>query len=181
MKHLFLLLLIASGTTMYAQTSADSSIKVSYAKQLKVVTPSAFYLNDQFIGNTLWGINLNSIESVNVVKEAATINGIQYNGKIFVKTKTTYVLKLITLNDLKFKYTNLTSPSVLFMIDGNIVNADYDKCLVDENNVLQIFVDDFNNPKEKLQLTVVKILTKTDDNIKKAKEVRIRGNEMTSY
>ncbi|MDH7460133.1 hypothetical protein QEG73_02545 [Chitinophagaceae bacterium 26-R-25] len=179
MKHLFLLLLIASCTTMYAQTSNDSTIKVTYANKLKLETPTAYYLNGKFIGNSLPCINPNTIESITVLK-ADTINGTRYDGKILIKTKASYVPKLITLNELKFKYTNPADKSVIFMIDGSIITADYDKYLVDENNVLQIIVDDINNPKEKIPLELVKILTKTEENIKKSKEIRIRGNEMTA-
>lgn len=181
MKHLLLFLFVASCTTMYAQTSNDSSIKVTYTNKLKLETPPAYYLNGKFIGGSLPGINPNTIESITVLKGADTINGMQYNGRILIKTKLSYTPKLVTLNELKFKYTNLADKSVVFMIDGSIINADYDKYLVDENNVLQIIVDDINNPKEKIQLELVKVLTKTDENIKKSKEIRIRGNEVTAH
>jgi hypothetical protein len=180
MKHILLLASIAFSTTMYAQNSTDSSIKVTYTNKLKLATQPAFYLNDKFIGSSPSGLNPNMIESITVRKGTVTIDGIQYNGQIFVKTKAAYAPKLITLNELKFKYTNLADKSAVFMIDGDIINADYDKYLVDENNIFQIIVDDINNPKEKIQLELVKVLTKTDENIKKSKEIRIRGNEMTA-
>jgi len=180
MKQFLLLLLIASGTTTYAQTSNDSTIKVIYHNKLKLDTPPAFYLNGTFIGGSLPGINPNTIESIDVLKGTDTVNGIQYNGKVLIRTKVGYTPNLITLNELKFKYTNPSDKSVVFMIDGTIINADYDKYLVDEHNVLQIIVDDINNPKEKIQLELVKVLTKTEENIKRSKEIRIRGSEVSS-
>ncbi|MBV4357593.1 hypothetical protein [Pinibacter aurantiacus] len=175
MKHLFLFLLIASGATSYAQTTADSAIKVSYSSNLPQIKQPAYYLNGQFIGSSLQSINIKMIENITVLKEIDSVNGVQYNGKILITTKANYVPKLISLNEFKFKYTNIADKSVLFMIDGGIVNADYDKYLVDENNVFHVFVDEVNNPKEKLRLVVVKLLTKTDENIKNYNEVRIRS------
>ncbi|MDI3321193.1 hypothetical protein [Pinibacter soli] len=187
MKHFLVLAFVALPITMHAQTpiargvtiASDSTIKVIYRNKLKPVTQTAYYLNGTFFGSSMPSINPNTIESIDVL-HADTINGIQYNGKILIKTKVSYTPKPITLNELKFKYTNITDNPVVFMIDGDIINADYDKYLIDENNVLQIIVDEINNPKEKLQLEFVKVLTKTEENIKKSKEIRIRGNEVTS-
>jgi hypothetical protein len=171
---------MAFSTTIYAQTSADSTIKVTYTNKIKAATQTAYYLNSKFVGSSLPGLNPALIEKVTILKVSDTINGVQYSGKLFVVTKDTYTPKLITLNDLKYKYTNIADKSVVFMIDGDIVNADYDKYLIDENNVLQIIVDDINNPKEKIQLELIKVLTKTEENIKKSKEIRIRGHEVAT-
>lgn len=104
---------------------------------------------------------------------------IQYYGQIYIKTKSEYNLKLITLTSLKEKYTNLENQPVVFMIDGNIVNGDYDKFVVDENYILQIIIDNIKNEKENIDLKIVKLLTKSEENIKKSNEIRIRGNEVT--
>jgi hypothetical protein len=188
MKHILLLAFIAFSVTMQAQIPIykgiaidnDSIIKVTYTNKLNPAMQPAVYLNDKFVGSSLATLNPNAIESITVTKGIDTINGVQYNGKLLIKSKSDYVPKLITLNELKFKYTNLADKHVVFMIDGNIINADYDKYLVDEHNVLQIIVDDINNPKENIQLELVKVLTRTEENIKKSKEIRIRGNEVTT-
>ena len=98
--------------------------------------------------------------------------------KFYIKTKSSYTLKLISLTDLKNKYTNLKDKSVVFMIDGSIINADYDRCMVDESYLLTIIVDKIENTKEKIDLGLIKLLTKSDENIKKSKEIRIRGTEV---
>ena len=66
------------------------------------------------------------------------------------------------------------------MIDGNIINGnyEYDKYMIDENNLLRIIVDKIENTKEKIDLGVIKLLTKSDENMKKLNEIKIRGTEI---
>ena len=63
------------------------------------------------------------------------------------------------------------------MIDGKIIDADYDKYMVDEGNLLRIIVDKIENSKEHINLGLIKLLTKSDENIKNLQQIRIRGNE----
>ena len=65
------------------------------------------------------------------------------------------------------------------MIDGNIVNADYDNYVIDENNVLTIIVDKFQNTKESIDWGLIKLLTKSEENIKKRQQTILRGTEIT--
>ena len=68
---------------------------------------------------------------------------------------------------------------MIFTIDGTIINSDYDKYLVDENYLLQIIVDKIFIAKEIIDLGLIKLLTKSQENIRKSKEIRIRGTETT--
>jgi hypothetical protein len=63
------------------------------------------------------------------------------------------------------------------MIDNEIINGDYDKCIVDENYLLRISIEKVENRKEKLHFNLIQILTKSEENIKKSKEIRIRGSQ----
>jgi hypothetical protein len=65
------------------------------------------------------------------------------------------------------------------MIDGDIVNADYDNYVIDENNLLTIIIDKFQNTKERIDLGLIKLLTKSEENIKKRNQIMIRGTEVT--
>jgi hypothetical protein len=65
------------------------------------------------------------------------------------------------------------------MIDGNIVNGDYDNYVIDENNLLTIIVDKFQNAKESMGWGLIKLLTKTEENIKKRGQIILRGTEVT--
>jgi hypothetical protein len=47
--------------------------------------------------------------------------------------------------------------------------------MVDENYLLQIVVDKVDLKSEKKDLYLVKLLTRTPENVRKSKEIRIRG------
>lgn len=84
--------------------------------------------------------------------------------------------RLISLNNLKSNYIKPTEKSTIFKIDYDVINAEYDSFMVDENFILKIIVEDFQNKKEKLNVRFVNLITKTKENIRKSKEIRIRGN-----
>lgn len=185
LKVLLILAFAIWSTSISGQTSSrkeverDTSLKVVYANKETQVNKPAYFLNGKFVSETLVRtLNPIQIDSINVVKNSIQIDSIKYYGQIHIKTKTNYTLKLISLTDLKDKYTNLQDQSVVFMIDGSIINADYDSYMVDESNLLTIIVDKIENTKEKIDLGLIKLLTKSDENIKKAKEIRIRGTEV---
>ena len=79
--------------------------------------------------------------------------------------------------DLKLKYTNLKNASSLFMINDEFISGDYSKYIVDEKYILKIIVEKIICKEDNLQINIVRLLTKTDENIKKSKEIRIRGAE----
>lgn len=172
---LFLLLLAASS---YGQTiSNESTIKVIYADNLQHYGKNpAWFINGNFVASSLTTLNPQMIEDIHVIKTDSIIDGTKYYGQIYVKTKNEYNPKLITLTSLKSKYTIFGNQPVIFMIDGNIVNDDYDKFYVDENYILQIIVDKIKNEKENIDIKLVKLLTKSEENIKKSQEIRIKGN-----
>jgi hypothetical protein len=123
--------------------------------------------------------NPNLIDNINVVNGIVQINNVQYNGQTYIKTKSNYVPKFISLSNLKEKYTNLKNKPVIFMVDDNLVNDDYDKYMVDENYLLKIVIDKIKNAKENINLDVIKLVTKSDENIKESKKIMIRGNEVS--
>lgn len=194
MKNILVLIVILVATNAFGQTATnkaagviidsnkasenDTSLKVVYAGKLNNTHQAAYFLNDELVSQTLLvTLNPSLIESINVVKSNIQINNVQYYGQIHIKTKNHYYPKLISLTILKGKYTNLKDKSAIFMIDGSIVNADYDSYMVDENYLLTIIVDKVENSKENIDLGLIKILTKSEANIKKSKEIRIRGTE----
>ena len=181
MKTLLILMFAILSTSTFGQTISnkelekDTSLNVVYANKESSINKPAYFLNGKLVSEILVAtLNPNQIESINVGK-GIQIDNIQYSGQIHIKTKSSYAPKLISLTDLKEKYTNLKNKSVVFMIDGSIINSDYDKCMVDENYLLTIIVDKFENTQEKIDLGLIKLLTRSDENIKKSKEIRIRG------
>jgi hypothetical protein len=158
---------------------SDTNLKVVYTNNNSQISKPAFFLNGKLVNEVLLRtLNPTGIENVNVVKDNIKIDNIQYYGQIHITTKISYALKLISLTDLKHKYTNLKHKSIVFMIDGDVINADYDMYIVDENYLLTIIVDKIENTKEKIDLVLIKLLTKSQANIEKLKEIRIKGREV---
>ena len=158
----------------------DTIIKVIYKNEIKNDKKPAYFINGKLANESiLRSINPNEIETVNVEKENIEIENVKYYGKLYIVTKSTYKPKFISLNNLKLKYTNIKDNSTIFQIDDEIINADYDKYLVNENYILSIVVDKFENQNEKLKLNLIKLVTKSEENIKNS-EIRIRGKDETA-
>lgn len=60
-------------------------------------------------------------------------------------------------------------------MDGPIIYTDYDTFLVGEDFILKIIVDKIKPSKDGIEINLVKLITKTPENIKDANEIRIRG------
>jgi hypothetical protein len=159
----------------------DTVIKVVYKNEFQNEKKPAYFLNGKLANETiLLSINPNDIEKINVEKENIEIENVKYYGKLYIVTKSRYKPKFISLNNLKLKYTNIKENSIIFQVDDEIINVDYDKYLVDENYILSIVVEKFENQNEKLNLNFIKLVTKSVENIKKSKEIRIRGKDETA-
>lgn len=154
----------------------DTLLTVVYAKRIHDVNKAAFFINGKFfLGSLLGTIDPSQIDSLYVVKDNIKIDGFTYSGQVYIRTKKTYTPRFISLNALKEKHTDLKKMSTVYMIDGDIINGDYDRYMVDENYILRIIVDRIENAKDKIDLVVIKLLTKSAQNINKSKEIRIRG------
>jgi hypothetical protein len=164
-----------SGLTDQTKTQNDTTIKVTYNNN-DLERSLAFYLNGQFVPEAiLKTINSDFIENIRVEKQDTEVGTQKYYGQIFITTKGDYRPKLISLSDLKLKYTNLRKASTIFMIDNEIIYNNYDRYMVDENFILKISIEKVENKEERLKYNLVKIFTKTEENIRKSKEIRIRG------
>ena len=194
MKKLFVVLLTTWMTNVFAQAPAnkvnvtglrlnemsinDTSLKVMYADSAGNNSKPAYFVNHQFVSETLLTtLNPMLIADINVIKKNAWFNNIEYDGQIQITTKNNYQPQVISLHQLKEKYTNLKNKPAIFMIDGVIINGDYDSYVVDESNLLRIIIDKVENTKENIDLGLIKLLTKSEENIKKSKQIRIRGTE----
>lgn len=49
--------------------------------------------------------------------------------------------------------------------------------IVDENYILKIIIEKIDNKEENLQVNIIRLLTKTEENIKKSKQIWIRGTK----
>ncbi len=153
----------------------DSILKVYYDTTLLAVPNQAFIINGQFL-SSFSTINPNLIESIDVIKRDTTIAHVQYYGIIKIRTKPDHNIKPISLTQLKLKYTNLKNNTAVFIVDNQIINTgDYGNYFVDENFIFKIIVQKITNEKEGLELNVVKLFTKSEENILKSKDIRLRG------
>ncbi|PWA05751.1 hypothetical protein [Flavobacterium laiguense] len=156
----------------------DTIIKVVYKKEIENNKKPAYFINGELTNESiLRTINPNEIATVNVEKKNIEIENVKYHEQLYIITKSTYNPKLISLNNLKAKYTNLKKNSTVFKIDHNIINADYDNFIVDEKFILKIIVEKFENKNEKLNVNFINLITKSEENIKKSKEIILRGKD----
>lgn len=178
MRQLLILLLTFLGVSVYGQkTGVDSTIKVVYADKVNRTIGPAFFINGKLAGNSL-PVKPNDIDSISIVHGDFQFDSVKYQGQVHIFTKKDYSPKLISLTALKEKYTRLGSKTVVFTIDGTIVNADYNTYLVDENNLFQIFVDKISIDKN-VDLGLIRLLTKSEHNNIKSNGIMLRGNEVT--
>ncbi|MDR2472445.1 MAG: hypothetical protein LBD53_02615 [Tannerella sp.] len=83
-----------------------------------------------------------------------------------------FAIKEISLSDIRKKYTNITdSLPVIFIIEREIVTTDYDTYFIDENDLYTISTGINKNQG----ISYVKILTKTEENIKFRNRFFVRG------
>ncbi len=154
----------------------DTIIRVVYKNQIDNNKKPAYFINEKLVNESiLKSLNQNEIASVKVEKNDIEIDKVKYYGKVIIETKSSYNPKLISLNDLKTKYTNLKDNPTIFKIDNEIIYANYDNFIVDEKFILKIIVENYENEEEKLSVSFVNLITKTEENIKKSKEIIIRG------
>lgn len=164
--------------------SVNSKPKYDVNSQLKVINldtnkpdrqPAYFIDGEHFSEATIKNINFQMIDSMSVVRGEITIEDKKYYGQLHIKMKEDYKPEFISLTDLKTKYTKQSNTPSIFIIDSDIVRSDYNKFFVDEKYILKIEVQKVNNEKENLNVNVIRLITKTEENIKKANKISIRG------
>jgi hypothetical protein len=141
----------------------DTIIKVTYKNGIENNRKPAYFINGKPTNESiLRTINPNEITTANVEKKNIEIENVKYHEQLYIVTKSTYNPKLISLNNLKAKYTNLKKNSTVFKIDDEIINADYDNFIVDEKFILKIIVEKFENQNEKLNVNFINLITKSE-------------------
>jgi hypothetical protein len=163
-----------SKTTKPAYVDANSPIRIIDLDKNKSVKQPAYFIDGKhFNSKQIKTINPQMIDSVYVVKEKINIDEKEYYGQVHIRMNADYKPEFITLTDLKAKYSEQSKIPSIFMIDNDIINSDYNKFLVDERFILKMEVQKIDN--EDLNISVIRLITKTKENIKKANEIRIRG------
>ena len=179
MKNIIILITLLISTLAFSQKnkrtiySEDSAIKVIYNENTDKNELVEMIVNDVFVNfsdkNTLSVIDLNKIDSIKVEKSGVKNDA----GRVIIKMKPDYKPNFITIKELIDKYLKIDKNPIIFQIDSNIINQDYNKFKVDENYILKIELTKIKT-SEQNSLNLVKLITKTEENIKKANTIIMR-------
>lgn len=153
----------------------DTIPQVFYIDQNKSNRDAAIVINGTLANQAVMEtLESKMIDSVQVDKKEFEIDGKKYYGKIRIQMKPGYRPNYITLNALREKYLNKDQRPAIFFIDEKLVTGNYNDFLVDEKYILKIVVEPIENSEEKLGLNVVRLVTKTEENIRKSKQIILR-------
>ncbi len=158
-------------------TINDTVIKVIYKNNIisRNSQPPAIFFNGKLIDYSLMStINPESIATMNVIKKDTIIDSVKYNGRIIIEGKISYNHNFMPLNKFKLKYINPSENATVFQIDGNVIYEDYDSYLIDEKYILKAIVSTIDNPKEKIKLNIINLLTKSAKNIEDSNRIILR-------
>ncbi|AWW29146.1 hypothetical protein DN752_02740 [Echinicola strongylocentroti] len=140
--------------------------------------PVGVFIDEKFIGNleVLSFISPDKTETLEIKKEKYEIDGNEYYGKVLIKMKSDYKPNFLTLEGLCDKYLELNENPIIYQIDEKIIENSKDRTLVDENFILSIIVQKVKT-SENTEVNLIRLKTKTAENLKKRKEILIRGTE----
>ncbi len=186
MKNIIIILLLVVSVNLFGQ---ETNGKHKYSKKLDIIVSykdslqesrskynPAYYVNDFLLeySDELISINPRKVKSIDVEKKDFEINGKKYYGKIIIKTKDNYKPNFITLKELAYKYLTIDTSPLIFQIDDKIINYDINKYVVDEKFILKIELSKVKTSEQNIEINFIKIMTKTTDNKKKLRKIRIR-------
>ena len=164
-----------TGLNITKKTSVnDTVIKVVYNnnKISNNPNPPAIFFNGKLVSYSLLStINPQNITSVNVVKKDTIIDSVKYFGKIMIQGKTPSKYNYMSLNEFKSKYVSSSENVPVFQIDGTIVDDNYDTYLIDEKNILRVIVTPIDNPRQKIKIDFINLLTKSDKNVEESEPI----------
>jgi hypothetical protein len=143
-------------------TNINDSLPLAFILNGDVITRNYdTYLMDE---NALSLVTAGEIKDQGISYVNISTNAALNKDKIHHTTADNEVaIKGISLSDIRTKYTNIKdSLPVIFIVEGDIVTTDYDTYLIDENDLYTISTGINKNQG----LSYVKILTKTEENIK---------------
>ena len=164
-----------TGLNITKKTSVnDTVIKVVYNnnKISNNPNPPALFFNGKLVSYSLLStINPQNITSVNVVKKDTRIDSVKYFGKIMIQGKTPSKYNYMSLSEFKSKYVSSSENVPVFQIDGTIVDDNYDTYLIDEKNILRVIVTPIDNPRQKIKIDFINLLTKSDKNVEESEPI----------
>lgn len=165
---------VKPGENNFSQLN-DSLPQVIYKNIAGTHRNPAWFVDGKEVGESaMKTLDSEQIALIDVRKKEVIIENISYDGKVSITLKEGYHPRFISLNELKSKYTKIKDSPVLFMLENDIIRGDYDKNLVDECFLLQIIVEKVEVKSGNMDFYLVRLITRSPENIKKSKEIRIR-------
>ncbi len=167
MKKIFLLAMSLLSISSFAQTTDSIAIEVVYPKN-QAGQGAAILVDGKLISAYyMTTLDPHLIRNVNIEKKDTTISGRTYKGIARLTMKSEYDPSLITLADLKKKYTSLKPGPTIYMINDQMISGSQDDLLMDEKRIVKIIVDQVNAGDNGSDIQVVKVVTKPVEKIKK--------------
>ncbi len=150
------------------------------AKNVKEIKPLC-YLDSSLIEIENLYFDPNKIADVYMPKN--TLDTLRPQGRIFIKSKEPKSFNFLTIADIQKKYfTNTSNSTTVFMLDNDFLKS-IENFRVDSSYILKV---EIINSKELAHLnnlnadfTILRIFTRTKENIEKQNRIRIRGQELT--
>lgn len=192
LKFLFLLLFCATFAQSQILSSKVAGVDItnleSYNNQDSI--PSVVYKQDKMNDNrpliivngknqkytSLQTVNPDWIESIEVKKSKNPEDGIYEHGEVHIFMKAKHKMEWISLNELKKKYIEDSDLPTMFMLDDEFISEAYESFFVDEKNILKLEVSEINQVETGIKFQLVQLLTRSKENIEKANEIRLKGN-----
>ncbi len=139
--------------------------------------PDAIFLNGKLTkGLILQSLNPQLIDSFHIKKENLEIENKKYYAQLYIQLKEGSTPRLVSLSDMKEKYAGIYKLPAVFLLNNEVIKGNYNTCFVDESYILRIIITEVRNQEENLHFNLINLLTKTEENLKKSKEIRIRDN-----
>ena len=100
-------------------------------------------------------------------------SNIYENGEIHIQMKKEYEPSFISLADLTRKHLKESTLPSIFMINGKILDEEFNDYLIDESYILKLEVQEIKR-NDLLQFRMIKVLFKTEENIDKQNRILLR-------
>lgn len=179
MRLLFMLTFCLLAVAAAGQTSPVSEkVNVVYGNDVK-----KFHTNVQpryFLDSTLVGTCL-PLFSMSEIKDVK-VNSDSKFGEVYVATKNPGLFRFMTLEEIRNKYVKSPARATLYVIDNNLLKGNVTNLKIDENYILNINIlseSDFGSLKGAVKdMDIIKITTKSEENLERANQIYIRGTEL---
>ncbi|WP_293944780.1 MULTISPECIES: hypothetical protein [unclassified Sphingobacterium] len=148
---------------LYSKT--DTLPRVVYKDLNERPLPKLEMQGKNYLGDGMLSLKSEGVKSVDINKE---------KGAVVIEFTPEYHPVLMSLSDIKKKYTNLKSERVIFRIEDNFVQNNPNEVLVDASNIMLISVSPVKFIGDLEDLYMVTLVPRTDKNVEKMNEIRIR-------